>query len=219
MVVDMFEGDEFVGRYPLVAAGHPRVTPTPQGEFRVLEKYERVFSRSAQVWMPWSLRFYGQYYIHEIPYYPSGAKVRSTYSHGCLRLYEGNAQELYNWASVDTKVHIINAKLAREEDEERIYYLTDNGFKKPIFNVEVFYSYDNNPDEVKIFKDGRLDAYPKVELIRGMDGSKVYKLEENKKRWIKSPAVFNNLGYNWQEIVSVNQIELNAWPTGEPIET
>jgi len=217
MSLDTFEDEGFRKRYPVLAAGNPRTCPTPTGDFQVLTKYDNVMSSLSHVWMPWSMRFYQQYYIHEVPYYPSGAKVTSKYSLGCLRLAEGDAQEVFEWADLGSRVKIIKTNLAREEDQQTVYYLTDQGLKKPIPNQEVFAAYGYSWADIAILSSGQLEPYADLELIRGDDDYRVYKLENGQKRWITSIEVFEGMGYQWSDIWSVNQLEIEAWPTGRPI--
>jgi len=217
MVFDTFENGEFRKRYPVIAAGNPRISPTPIGEFQILAKHKNAFSNLSQVWMPWSMRFYKNYFIHEVPYYRSGHKVKSRYSLGCLRLSKDDAQEIYEWTDLRTKVQIVNTKLAIEKNSNTIYYLTKKGLKRPILNEEVFLSYGNKWDNVAVVLPGQLDAYPDVRLIRGENNFKVYKLEDGEKRWIADMETFESLGCEWEEVTPINQIELAAWPRGTPI--
>lgn len=217
MVLDTFENGDFRKRYPVIAAGNPRISPTPTGNFQVLAKHKNVFSSLSHVWMPWSMRFYRGYYIHEVPYYKSGAKVKTRYSLGCLRFRKDDAQEIYEWADLGIKVQIVNARLAREEDKDTVYYLTQKGSKRPMINEEVFLSYGNKWSDVAVVLSGQLAAYSDVELIRAKFDFKVYKLEKGQKRWITDIETFKALDYKWEEITPVNETELIAWPTGSPI--
>jgi len=46
---------------------------------------------------------------------------------------------------------------------------------------------------------------------------KIYKLENNQKRWIKTVEAFTKLGFDWTKIAPVNPTEFNAYPEGAPI--
>lgn len=86
-------------------------TPTPTGDFAIANKHDRPWSRLAGLWMPYWMAFNGPYGIHELPEWPGGIKEGENHlgtpvSHGCVRLPEGAAQELYNWADVGTKVNV-----------------------------------------------------------------------------------------------------------------
>lgn len=90
----------------ITAAGNPRGWPTPKGNFQVLHKEENHFSQKTYVWMPWSLHFYGDFYIHGVPYWPSGQEAQSTYSGGCIRIPTDSAKLVYHWAEIGTPIII-----------------------------------------------------------------------------------------------------------------
>jgi len=89
-----------------VSAQGPPYHPTPSGEFAIQSKSPNHFSSLSHVWMPWSLHFHGDYFIHEVPYYPNGTLVTTRYSGGCIRLDEGVAEEVYNIAERGMKLVI-----------------------------------------------------------------------------------------------------------------
>ena len=168
LTLSAFENDQLIKKYELAGTGNPKNSPTPQGDFRIFQKKEKVLSSLSHVWMPWSLRFYKGYYIHGVPYFPSGQLVKSRYSLGCIRLLTTDAQDLYQWASLGTKVEIYS--------------------------------------EVKLIKK------------EGDGNYKVYRVDDNVKQWIKTPAAFERLGYSWQQIDQVNAQEFDAYQLGAEIE-
>lgn len=92
----------------LVSTGAP-ATPTPKGEFAIQNKFFRPWSNLASLWMPYWMAFNGAYGIHELPEWPGGIKEGENHlgtpvSHGCVRLPEGAAEELYTWADIGTPV-------------------------------------------------------------------------------------------------------------------
>ena len=72
---------------------------TPTGNYKILSKEQNHFSSIGNVWMPWSMQFYGNFFIHGWPYYENGTPVSSTYSGGCVRLSTADAKEVYQFAS------------------------------------------------------------------------------------------------------------------------
>lgn len=122
-------------------------------------------------------------------------------------------------AEADLRFRIASSQLARVEGDTRVYYITKRGFKKWIRNEEIFYSYQSNEwEDVVVVSPGDLDIYPEVDLIRHRGDYKVYKMEGDTKRWIKTAEVFANLGYDWNDILSINDIEFNFYKEGSPIE-
>lgn len=96
----------------IVSTGKPGMR-TPVGDFTVLSKHKRAWSRSAKLWMPWWMQFTTRGHgLHELPEWPGGKKEGANHlgkpvSHGCVRLGIGPAEELYDWAPVGTKIHIV----------------------------------------------------------------------------------------------------------------
>jgi hypothetical protein len=62
-VITLFDHGDIVGMYYIAAAGNPRYSPTPKGEFSVLGKEQNHLSSISHVWMPWSLWVVGDYFI------------------------------------------------------------------------------------------------------------------------------------------------------------
>jgi hypothetical protein len=54
-------------------------------------------------------------------------------------------------------------------------------------------------------------------MLLGGDG-KVWLLENDKKRWVKTRDAFKRLGLDWNRIVSVNQTDFGAYAEGFPAE-
>ncbi len=84
---------------------------TPTGEFKVLRKEENHWSGQYGLWMPYSLNFYGSYYIHRLPEWPGGYVEGENHlgidvSHGCVRVGYDEAPVLYNMVEVGTPVII-----------------------------------------------------------------------------------------------------------------
>ncbi len=85
--------------------------PTPVGMFSVKKKEDNHWSSTYGLWMPYSMNFYGSYYIHELPYWPNGYREGENHlgvrvSHGCIRLGIGPAKYVYDWAEIGTPVYV-----------------------------------------------------------------------------------------------------------------
>ena len=80
---------------------------TPTGDYFVLGKSPTAFSSIGHVWMPYSVRFYGNYFIHGWPHYNDGTPVASTYSGGCIRLSNENAETVFNFVELDTPILVL----------------------------------------------------------------------------------------------------------------
>ena len=106
-LLTLYENGEVKSAYEISSGRYGM--PTPLGAFRVLSKEDNHWSSTYGLWMPYSLRFYGGYFIHELPYWPGGyregeAHLGQRVSHGCIRLGVGVAEEVYKFADIGTAV-------------------------------------------------------------------------------------------------------------------
>lgn len=92
---------------PVLSIGR-RGTPweTPSGTYRVQTKEENHYSSIGNVWMPYSMEFFGNFFIHGWPYYDSGKAVPEGYSGGCIRLSTDDAKKVFEFADYGTPVVI-----------------------------------------------------------------------------------------------------------------
>lgn len=144
----------------IAAAGHPRATPTPTGNFAVLLKDKRHISGLSGLVMPLSLRFYNGYFLHGLPTTLSGRIIDTPYSNGCIRLPSGLDEEIFNWADIGTKVEIYNSSLVKSEETPTVFYLRQDGTKEPISSPEEFLSRGFRWQDVKTIPLVELDAFP-----------------------------------------------------------
>lgn len=88
---------------------------TPTGEFTILNKVPKAWSKTYGLWMPYWMAFTNKGHgIHELPFWPGGYREGESHlgravSHGCVRLGLGPAKKLYDWADIGTKVIVVKA--------------------------------------------------------------------------------------------------------------
>lgn len=100
------DGEEFK-KVPVASKGEEgSFRETPSGNYYVMLKTGNKLSSVSKVWMPWSIQFYGNYFLHGMPYYPNGNLVKTKYSWGCIRLADINAKEVYNFVEIGTPILI-----------------------------------------------------------------------------------------------------------------
>ncbi len=75
---------------------------TPAGLYKINRKEKEHFSGIGHVWMPWSMNFQGNFYIHGRTYYPDGTLTSAAYTGGCIRLSTDNAKKVYEAIEVGT---------------------------------------------------------------------------------------------------------------------
>lgn len=110
MTITAYENKNPVLSYAVAGIGNPAISPTPTGQFTVLTKHPKHFSSISKVWMPWSVQFYGPYFLHGVPYWPSGEKLNTRYSGGCVRLPEEADKAIYDFVEVGTPVLVYKSK-------------------------------------------------------------------------------------------------------------
>lgn len=110
MTITAYDNKDPVLSYAVAGIGNPAASPTPIGQFKVLSKEERHFSSLHKVWMPWSVNFYGPYFLHGIPYWPNGEKLNTRYSGGCVRLPEEADKAIYDFVEVGTPIIVYKSK-------------------------------------------------------------------------------------------------------------
>ena len=77
---------------------------TPAGLYKIGSKEENHFSSFGRVYMPWSMQFQGNFFIHGPTRYPDGTPTASTYSGGCIKISLDDAEEIFRLADVGTPV-------------------------------------------------------------------------------------------------------------------
>ncbi|MEK7509776.1 MAG: L,D-transpeptidase family protein [Patescibacteria group bacterium] len=85
---------------------------TPTGLYKIETKEENHFSSIGEVHMPHSMQFFGNFFIHGWPFYPSGESVPEGFSGGCIRLSTDDAQKVYGFASQGTPIFVWEGEMA-----------------------------------------------------------------------------------------------------------
>jgi serine-type D-Ala-D-Ala carboxypeptidase (penicillin-binding protein 5/6) len=78
---------------------------TPAGIYQAQSKETNHLSSLGNTYMPWSIAFQGNFFIHGWPYYKNGTPVATTYSGGCIRLATPDAEKVYKL--IDIKMPIL----------------------------------------------------------------------------------------------------------------
>ncbi len=124
MKVMLYQDGIATATYPILSKGR-KGTPweTPSGVYQVLLKEKNHFSSIGHVFMPWSMQFYGNFFIHGWPYDVEGNDVPRGYSGGCVRLSTPDSEAVYRFAERGTAV-VVRAK--DEQDLSGGYYVSTN---------------------------------------------------------------------------------------------
>jgi len=79
---------------------------TPTGLYKIETKEVNHFSSIGEVNMPYSMQFFGNFFVHGWPYYPGGEPVAEGYSGGCIRLSTADAEKVFEFAKRGTPIFI-----------------------------------------------------------------------------------------------------------------
>jgi D-alanyl-D-alanine endopeptidase (penicillin-binding protein 7) len=108
MKLHLFEDGERVESYDIKSRGRPGTAwETPPGSYAVKAMEREHFSSIGGVWMPYSMQFQGNFFIHGWPYYANGAPVAEGYSGGCIRMSTEEMAEIYEFAERGTPVIVL----------------------------------------------------------------------------------------------------------------
>jgi D-alanyl-D-alanine carboxypeptidase len=88
---------------------------TPAGIYKVLSKETNHFSSIGKVWMPYSLNFQGNFFIHGKTYYPDGTPTSADFTGGCVSLQTDDAQKVFELVSVGTPILVFEEKLTSDD--------------------------------------------------------------------------------------------------------
>lgn len=115
MMLRLYNDGEVVGEYRIVSKGKPgSLWETPTGAYSIKTKEENHYSTIGNVWMPSSMQFFGNFFIHGWPHYPSGTPVPEGFSGGCIRLSAEDAKTLFGHVDINTPVLVTNGSLLSE---------------------------------------------------------------------------------------------------------
>ncbi len=104
------------------------------------------------------------------------------------------------------------------EGSNKVYFVNQkNQTKKEVLNERVFASYDNKWSQVKKVTRDELKRYPDVRLIRVAGDDAIYYIKGANKQHVPSVDVFYAHGFNWSEVLTVNQTDFRSYKTGKPL--
>ena len=96
-------------------------------------------------------------------------------------------------------------------------YAIVNGKACWIQSEDAFYALGYNMERIIKVSDNTLRRIPKAPLLLQGSDQKIYVVEKTKRHWIKTPAIFNRMGYDWDTILHVDNRNLKRIPEGKPI--
>jgi hypothetical protein len=162
----LYENGKVIKEIPILSKGRPGSPwETPAGKYEVLYKKENHFSSIGEVYMPSSVQFFGNFFIHGWPYYPDGTPVSEGYSGGCIRLSVEEAREVYEFVENGTPV-IVYADSGEKSTNSDEYYLIDTS-AEPRVDAESYLVADLVSGEV-ILEKARRQVRPVASITKLM---------------------------------------------------
>ena len=169
-----------------------------------------------------------KYYLIDYDY------IRPFENYDAVRSYGFNPDEIIEVISNDIKDYITGTtitanrpdllgRLVKTKETQELFYLKDGVYHAIIDEITAKTNYpDLSIEKISISELGNYTSGDSTLLrdgtLFGVTGSnKIYVVENGKKRHIASEEVFNGLGYNWDNIIWVNQFTGMLHETGEPI--
>lgn len=155
MTVVLYQDGKEIENFPVISKGKPGSPwETPPGTYSIKTKKDKHFSSIGEVWMPYSMQFYGNFFIHGWPYYDNGKAVAKGYSGGCIRLNTEDAARVYSFVESGTAVIVSGGKVVASDQSN---YYRINPLSSPDIKAEAYLLADidtgdiiaaNNVDEV-----------------------------------------------------------------------
>ncbi len=133
MQLSLYENGKLLKSFPILSKGRPG-TPweTPTGSYVVQAKQELHYSSIGGTWMPYSMQFYGNFFIHGWPTYTNGNPVPIGYSGGCIRLSTNDAREVFEFTPSGVRLVVLGEARAKEFATSSRFYLRGEGMPPPI---------------------------------------------------------------------------------------
>lgn len=128
MVLSLYEEGVLIKSFPILSKGRPG-TPweTPTGRYTIQLKEKKHYSSIGHTWMPYSMQFYGNFFIHGWPTYENGKAVPLGYSGGCIRLDTDDAREVYDFIPKGVTVYVKGGAAESDFATSSRYYLRGEG--------------------------------------------------------------------------------------------
>lgn len=128
MEVLLYDNGTLARTFPILSKGRPG-TPweTPAGVYAIQTKEIKHLSSIGGTWMPYSMQFYGNFFIHGWPTYMNGKDVPLGYSGGCIRLSTGDARLVYDFAPEGARLVVLSPGKGDEFATSSRYYLHGEG--------------------------------------------------------------------------------------------
>lgn len=170
MKLYLYEDGRLTKEFPVLTKGREGSWwETPTGNYAVLSKVANHFSSIGKVWMPWSIQFYGNFFIHGWPYYSDGTPVATTYSGGCVRLSVEDAKEIFEFVEKSMPILMLETPDIIGKADEIIAKKASENLVPPLISAKTALITDLDSGQVLLDKNAG-EPLPIASLIKLMTG-------------------------------------------------
>lgn len=150
MRIVKYENGSLVGT-PITILKKPKVGSyweTPGGLYPITNKEEDYYSEKVGASLPFTMHLFGNYMIHGVPHDVRGRQLINNINGG-IRLSTSDAEKLFAWADVDTRVSVYSdSKLKPEPISTESVYVTESGVIRPKVTAESYVVGDLDTGEI-----------------------------------------------------------------------
>ena len=115
MELSFYDRGEPVKQYKIIGKGKEGSWwETPAGIYKIETKEKVHFSSIGAVYMPYSMQFQGNFFIHGIPYYPDGKETSLSYTGGCIKLLTQDAKEIFELSDLGIPVLVFEKDFQKD---------------------------------------------------------------------------------------------------------
>jgi len=166
MKLILFEDGGIKETFPILSKGKPgSFWETPSGDYKILSKIRTHFSSVGKVYMPYSMQFYGNFFIHGWPYYPDGTPVAPGYSGGCIRLDVEDARKVFEFVENGTPIFVHES--SEDDSNPKREDIRIKDIPLPHLTSDAFIIADINTGEVFLEKNMK-NVYPIASITKLM---------------------------------------------------
>ncbi|MDI6602646.1 MAG: L,D-transpeptidase family protein [Patescibacteria group bacterium] len=178
MKLTLYKEGEMVKSFPVKGKGADWfLGKTPPGVYYAGYKSRLQFSSVALVWMPYAIQFYGNYFIHGVPYDRRGRLLISSVSGGCIRLTTQDVTEVFNFTKKGMPILIFD-----EEDRPPLLALnpTSKELSPPETQAQFLLVADLDTGEIILNKEGHSEFYggPATNIMLALSAAESINLEK-----------------------------------------
>lgn len=180
MKINAYENGKVVNTFPAKSKGKEGSWwETTTGLYSVGVKRVNHFSSISQVWMPYGIQFYGNFFIHGWPYDSFGNLLQPGSSGGCIRMNTDDAKKLFEFAETGMPVLVFDEKDTRLALPA--IFAVEEELSPPILFAESVLVVDVDTGEIILSKNENdlIPAGPVVKMVNALTASEIIYLERS----------------------------------------